>query len=208
MSDCTWYGQDPLYKAYHDEEWGYPVTDDHRMFEFLILETFQAGLSWITVLRKREAFRAAFHGFDAQRMSAMGPAEKEACMHNPNIIRNRAKIEAAVGNAQAFLAMQARFGSFTGWWWNHVNFQPVVNAPQPGGPFPATSPLSDLISKELKALGFKFVGSTVVYAHLQATGIINDHIRGCSAQHRHLEPAAVTALKELKGLWASRPQNP
>jgi DNA-3-methyladenine glycosylase I len=208
MSDCTWYGTDPLYKAYHDEEWGYPVTTDPLMFEFLILETFQAGLSWITVLRKREAFREAFHHFDAQRMSAMTPAELESCMINPGIIRNRAKIEAAVGNAKAYLAMQAQWGSFAGWWWNQVGFQPIVNAPQPGGPFASTSPLSDHISKELKKAGFKFVGSTVVYAHLQATGLVNDHLAGCSAQNRYRNPEATQAILALKDLWASRPQNP
>ncbi|MFW5725927.1 MAG: DNA-3-methyladenine glycosylase I [Bacteroidota bacterium] len=179
---CQWCGNDPLYIKYHDEEWGKPVYDDRILFEFLILETFQAGLSWITILRKREYFRMAFDGFDFERIASYGEEKVEELMQNQGIIRNRLKIKAAITNAQAFIKIRKEFGTFSKYIWSFVNGTPLINNFTSLNEIPASTPLSDKISKDLKKRGFKFTGSTVVYAHMQATGMVNDHIAGCVAR--------------------------
>jgi len=176
---CGWCEGDPLYEAYHDTEWGVPVKDDTRLFEFLILETFQAGLSWITILRKRENFRAAFDAFDYSKIAAYGPADVEQLLQNPGIVRNRLKIQATISNAKAFMQVQEEFGSFSDYIWSFVNHKPIKNKLNHYKSAPAKTPLSDQLSKDLKKRGFKFVGSTVVYAHMQATGMVNDHEVHC-----------------------------
>ena len=176
---CAWCGNDPLYVQYHDEEWGVPVYDDRKLFEFLILETFQAGLSWITILRKRENFRAAFDDFDYERVANYDSAKLASLLENPGIIRNRLKVQAAVTNAQAFIRIREEFGTFSSYIWNFTDGSPIVNWPQQLKDVPASTPLSDLISRDLKKRGFKFVGSTVVYAHMQATGMVDDHVVDC-----------------------------
>lgn len=176
---CAWVTSDPLYIEYHDNEWGVPVRDDQRLFEFLILETFQAGLSWLTVLKKRENFRRAFDGFDVDRVAAFSGEKIEELLLDVGIIRNRAKVNAAVSNAQAFIRIREEFGSFSSYIWGFVNGTPVANSHASIRDVPATTPLSDTISKDLKKRGFKFVGSTVVYAHMQATGMVNDHTTDC-----------------------------
>ena len=176
---CAWCGEDPLYVAYHDQEWGKPVWDDKTLFEFLILETFQAGLSWITILRKRENFREAFDYFDYKKIAGYGEEKYEALMENPGIIRNRLKIRSAISNAAAFMKIQEEFGSFSDYIWAFVDHKPVVNEWKSMKDLPARTEISDLISKDLKKRGFKFVGSTVVYAHMQATGMVNDHVTHC-----------------------------
>ena len=182
-SRCGWCGDDPLYVAYHDEEWGVPVKDDNTLFEFLILETFQAGLSWITVLRKRENFRKAFDNFNYQKVAKYDDSKIEALLKNEGIIRNRLKIKAAVTNAQAFMEIQKEFGSFSNYIWGFVGGKPIKNELKSLKDAPATTPLSDTISKDLKKRDFKFVGSTVVYAHMQATGMVNDHLIDCFRYH-------------------------
>ena len=181
MSDtkirCKWCVGDALYEKYHDQEWGTPVYDDATLFEFLILETFQAGLSWITILRKRENFRKAFDDFDYRKIAHYDEAKTEALMQDAGIIRNGLKIEAAVSNAQNFMKIQDEFGSFSDYIWKFTDGKPIDNGGKSG--VPATTPLSDAISKDLKKRGFKFVGSTVVYAHMQATGMVNDHAADC-----------------------------
>lgn len=181
MERCPWCGTDPLYVAYHDEEWGRPLHDEAKHFEFLLLETQQAGLSWITILRKREAYREAFAGFDAQKVARFTPARIEKLLASPagGIVRNRAKLDAAVRNAKAFLKIQEEFGSFDAYLWGFVDGKPVVNSPRTLADIPTTSPLSDALSADLKARGFGFVGSTTIYAHLQAVGVINDHLASC-----------------------------
>jgi DNA-3-methyladenine glycosylase I len=181
---CSWAGNDPLYIQYHDSEWGVPVRDDQIMFEFLILETFQAGLSWITILRKRENFRKAFDNFDFVKMAQYDDEKKAQLMQDSGIIRNRLKIEAAVSNARAYMEVQSEFGSFCNYIWAFVNHTPIVNNCKTLADVPAKTELSDIISADLKKRGFKFVGSTVVYAHLQATGMVNDHTINC---FRHRE---------------------
>ena len=181
---CSWCGNDPLYIKYHDEEWGVPVYDDDLLFEFLILETFQAGLSWITVLKKREHFRIAFDHFDYKKIANYTEDKYEELLHNPGIIRNKLKIKATITNAQAFMRIQEEFGSFSKYIWGFVNGKPIINNYKTLKEVPATTALSDVISKDLKKRGFKFVGSTVVYAHMQATGMVNDHITDC---FRHRE---------------------
>ncbi len=176
---CAWCGEDPLYVAYHDQEWGKPVWDDKTLFEFLILETFQAGLSWITILRKRENFREAFDHFDYKKIAGYGEEKYGALMENPGIIRNRLKIRSAISNAVAFMKIQEEFGSFSDYIWAFVDHKPVVNEWKSMKDLPARTEISDLISKDLKNRGFKFVGSTVVYAHMQATGMVNDHVTRC-----------------------------
>ncbi len=176
---CGWCLGDPLYEAYHDQEWGVPVRDDATMFEFLVLETFQAGLSWITILRKRENFRKAFDGFDYRKIAAYKPEKLESLMQDAGIIRNRLKIKATVTNAMAFMKVQEEHGSFCNYLWGFVGNKPIKNALQDYRKGPATTGLSDTISKDMKKRGFKFVGSTVIYAHLQATGIVNDHEISC-----------------------------
>ena len=176
---CAWCGQDELYMKYHDEEWGKPVYDDRTLFEFLILETFQAGLSWITILRKRENFRKAFDAFDYKKVAKYNDDKLAELMENAGIIRNGLKIKAAVSNAKAFMDVQKEFGSFSNYIWGFTGGKPIENNRKKMGDIPATTPLSDEISKDLKKRGFKFVGSTVVYAHMQATGMVNDHIADC-----------------------------
>ena len=176
---CGWCVGDPLYEEYHDKEWGVPVKDDATLFEFLMLETFQAGLSWITVLRKRENFREAFDHFDYHKISKYGEDKYEALLQNEGIIRNKLKIKATISNAQAFIKIQNEFGSFSEYIWGFVNHTPIKNQVTNYRTAPSTTPLSDGISKDLKKRGFKFVGSTVVYAHMQATGMVNDHEINC-----------------------------
>ncbi len=172
---CGWCLGDPLYKAYHDTEWGVPLYDDEQLFEFLILETFQAGLSWITILRKRENFRKAFDNFDYRKIGAYSEEKIQELMADPGIIRNTAKIRASVSNAQAFQQVQKDYGSFSEYIWGFVNGKPLQNELQDYKAAPASTELSIAISKDLKKKGFKFVGPTVVYAHMQATGMVNDH---------------------------------
>ena len=179
MKRCSWCEGDPLYEAYHDTEWGVPVKDDDTLFEFLILETFQAGLSWITVLKKREHFREAFDRFDYHKIAEYGEEKIEALLGNPGIIRNKLKVRAAVTNARAFMTIQKEFGSFSNYIWGFTDHKPLVNQHKSMAEVPANTPLSDTISKDLKKRGFKFVGTTVVYAHMQATGMVNDHVVEC-----------------------------
>ncbi|HRN49805.1 MAG TPA: DNA-3-methyladenine glycosylase I [Anaerolineales bacterium] len=176
---CGWHGDDPLYTQYHDEEWGLPLHDERRLFEMLILEGAQAGLSWITVLRKREAYRAAFDTFDAKTVAAYGEAKVAELLSNPGIIRNRAKIGAAIGNAQAFLKVQEEFGSFDTYIWQFVGGMPITNRRQTLKDIPAETPESQAMSKDLKKRGFRFVGPTICYAYMQATGMVNDHLVDC-----------------------------
>lgn len=176
---CGWCVGDPLYEAYHDTEWGVPLFDDRQLFEFLILETFQAGLSWITILRKRENFRKAFDNFDYHKIAAYSEEKMEQLMSDTGIIRNSLKIKASVANAQAFLKVQEEYGSFSEYIWGFVNGKPIQNNLENYKKAPATTELSMAISKDLKKKGFKFVGPTVVYAHMQATGMVNDHEIGC-----------------------------
>lgn len=180
---CGWCVGDPLYEAYHDQEWGVPVRDDATLFEFLLLETFQAGLSWITILRKRENFRRAFDGFDYRQIAGYGPEKQEALLADPGIVRNRLKIRSGITNAQAFLKVQEEFGSFSAYIWGFTGGHPVRNQVEDYKQAPATTALSDQISRDLKKRGFKFVGSTVVYAFLQATGLVNDHETKCFRYH-------------------------
>ncbi len=182
MSDivrCEWAGSDPLYIDYHDKEWGRPLHNETRLFEMLILEGMQAGLSWITILKKREAFRAAFDGFDPARVARYGPEKIAELLANPGIIRNRLKIAAAVGNAQLFLQVQQQYGSFDAFIWEYVDNAPITNRWNKISDMPASTPLSDKISKDLKKMGFKFVGSTIIYAYMQSIGMVNDHLRTC-----------------------------
>ena len=179
ISRCTWAGADPLYVEYHDKEWGVPVHDDRKLFEFLILEGAQAGLSWITILRKRENYRKAFAGFDPRKVSRFSKKKIQSLMNDEGIIRNRLKIESAVSNAQAFLAVQKEFGSFDKYIWRFVGGKPLVNKRRTRGSVPARTRESDAMSEDLKKRGFKFVGSTICYAHMQATGMVNDHVVTC-----------------------------
>ena len=177
---CPWVDLTKLdYVEYHDREWGVPVHDDRKLFEFLTLEGAQAGLSWYTVLRKREAYRKAFRQFDPERVARYGKRELVSLLKNPGIIRNQQKIVAAIGNAQCFLEVQAEFGSFDRYIWRFVNGKPIVHKLKRLTDYPATSTESDALSKDLKQRGFKFVGSTICYAHMQATGMINDHVVDC-----------------------------
>jgi DNA-3-methyladenine glycosylase I len=176
---CAWAGTDPLYVAYHDREWGRPVHDDRVLFEFLILEGAQAGLSWITILRKREGYRQAFAGFDPRKVARFTPARVRALMANAGIVRNRLKIESTISNAKAFLAVQKDCGSFSRYLWGFVDDTPVVNRPRSLKDVPARTGLSDRVSQDLKRRGFRFVGSTIVYAYLQAVGLVDDHVVGC-----------------------------
>lgn len=185
---CAWCGQDPLYTAYHDREWGVPVDDDRLLFEFLILEGAQAGLSWITILRKRDAYRQAFAGFDPVKVARFNAKKVERLMANAGIVRNRLKIESAIKNARAFLAVQEEFGSFSDYQWRFVDGRPMQNRLRTMRDVPAKTPVSDALSKDLKSRGFSFVGSTIIYAHMQAVGMVNDHVVTCFRQ-RELDPA-------------------
>ena len=176
---CGWCVGDTLYETYHDEEWGVPAYDDDTLFEFLILETFQAGLSWITILRKRENFRKAFDSFDYKKIANYNQKKIDELLQDAGIIRNKLKINATVSNALAFIKVQEEFGSFSKYIWGFVNGKPIKNRLQNYKHAPPTTELSDTISKDLKKRGFKFVGSTVIYAHMQATGMVNDHEVNC-----------------------------
>ncbi len=176
---CAWCEKDDLYKNYHDNEWGKPAYDDETIFEFLILETFQAGLSWYTVLAKRENFRKAFDNFDLIKIANYSEDKMNELAENAGIIRNKLKIKATVTNAQAFIKVQEEFGSFSKYIWGFVDGKPIDNQPKTLSEVKATSPISDALSKDLKKRGFKFIGSTVMYAHMQATGMVNDHVLDC-----------------------------
>ncbi|WP_282017266.1 DNA-3-methyladenine glycosylase I [Salegentibacter mishustinae] len=184
LNRCGWCEGDELYEAYHDNEWGVPVYDDDTIFEFLILETFQAGLSWITVLRKRENFREAFDDFDYKKIANYSEEKIQELLQNPGIIRNKLKIRATVTNAKAFMKVQKEFSSFSKYIWDFVDGDPIQNEVEDYKNAPATTAISDKLSKDLKKKGFKFVGSTVLYAHMQATGMVNDHEISC---FRHAE---------------------
>jgi DNA-3-methyladenine glycosylase I len=176
---CGWATSDPLYARYHDEEWGVPVHDDRRLFELLLLEGAQAGLSWLTILRKREGYAKAFSGFDPRKIARYDAAKKARLMADEGIVRNRLKIESSVGNAKAFLAVQKEFGSFDAYIWGFVGGSPRVNRPRSLADVPARTPESDAMSLDLKKRGFRFVGSTIGYAFMQACGLVNDHVQGC-----------------------------
>ena len=181
---CPWPGADPLYQAYHDKEWGVPVRTDKKLFEFLILEGVQAGLSWITILRKREAYRKAYANFDWNKVALYDEKKLEELLQNPGIIRNRLKIKASVTNAKAFIKVREEFGTFNKYIWSFVDGKPIQNKWSAMKEVPAVTELAERISKDLKTRGFTFVGSTIIYAHMQATGMVNDHITSC---FRHKE---------------------
>ncbi|NLM74685.1 MAG: DNA-3-methyladenine glycosylase I [Clostridiaceae bacterium] len=184
MERCPWCGTDELYVRYHDEEWGVPVYDDKKHFEFLVLESAQAGLSWITILRKRENYRKAYDDFNVEKVARYGEAQIQELLKNKGIVRNRRKIEASLNNARRFIEIQKEFGSFNKYIWSFVDNKPVINHWMHISEVPANSGLSDRVSKDFKKRGFKFLGSTIVYSYLQATGIINDHLVSC---FRHKE---------------------
>jgi DNA-3-methyladenine glycosylase I len=179
---CDWAASEPLYFRYHDEEWGTPVADDKILFEFLLLEGAQAGLSWLTILRKRENYRRAFAGFDPRKVARFDAKKIERLLQDPGIVRNRAKLASSVNNARAFLAVKEEFGSFSAYQWRFVDGRPVQNRFSNLKEIPARSEISDAFSKDLRARGFNFVGSTIIYAHMQAVGMVNDHLVTC---HRH-----------------------
>jgi len=179
VTRCSWAGSDTLYVAYHDIEWGVPVYDDRVLFEFLVLEGAQAGLSWLTVLRKRENYRRAFAGFDAVKVAAFGEDKVATLLNDPGIIRNRLKVEAAVTNARAYLRVQEEFGSFSDYSWKFVGGSPRVNSFKSVDEIPAFSPEAVAFSRDMKRRGFKFVGPTIIYAHMQAVGMVNDHTVDC-----------------------------
>lgn len=179
---CTWCGSDPLYVDYHDAEWGRPVRNDQRLFEMLTMEGAQAGLSWITILRKREGYRNAFHHFDPHRVASMTSADQARLLTNEGIVRNRLKIASTITNAAAFLEIQKEAGSFSDWYWEYTNGEPILNAWESMDQIPASTALSEQISRDLKKRGFRFVGPTIIYAFMQATGMVNDHLTTC---HRY-----------------------
>ena len=183
---CAWSGTDPLFIAYHDGEWGVPVHDDRVLFEFLVLEGAQAGLSWSTILRKRDAYRRAFDRFDPRKVARYEKRKVAALLTDAGIVRNRAKIESAIKNAKSFLDVQAEFGSFDAYQWRFVNGRPIQNRWRAEGDIPPRSAQSDAMSDDLKSRGFSFVGSTIIYAHMQAVGMVNDHLVNC---FRHREVA-------------------
>lgn len=179
LKRCPWCGEDPLYQSYHDKEWGVPVHDDTHLFEFLILEGAQAGLSWITILKRREGYRRAFAGFNPHLVAKFNARKVESLLKDPGIIRNRLKVESAVKNAKAFLKIQKEFGSFDQYQWQFVEGKTIHNRWKSDDRIPPTSPESDAFSKDLKQRGFSFVGSTIMYAHMQAVGMVNDHLQSC-----------------------------
>jgi DNA-3-methyladenine glycosylase I len=187
MERCNWVTHDPAYIHYHDHEWGVPVHDDRTLFEFLLLEGAQAGLSWITILKRRDGYRKAFADFDPEKVAKFDPKKIEQLLENPAIIRNKLKVNAAVTNARAFLEIQAEFGSFDAYAWRFVDGKQIVNAFTRTDQMPATSKESDAFSKDLKQRGFKFTGSTIIYAHMQATGMVNDHLISCFRYHEVME---------------------
>lgn len=179
LNRCGWCGTDPLYVAYHDEEWGVPVHDDRKHFQFLVLESAQAGLSWLTVLRKRENYRLLYDDFDPVKVAAYGEEKIQELLGNSGVIRNRKKIEASINNAQCFLEIQKAYGSFDRYIWSFTEGKPLTNAWKQLSDIPARTALSDTVAKDLKVRGFKFLGTTIIYAHLQAIGVINDHLTDC-----------------------------
>jgi DNA-3-methyladenine glycosylase I len=187
LERCNWVTQDPVYIQYHDHEWGVPVHDDKTLFEFLILEGAQAGLSWITILKRREGYRKAFANFDPEQVAGFTPKKIDQLLQNPEIIRNKLKVNAAVTNARAFLKIQETFGSFDAYAWQFVEGEQKINAFTRNDQMPATSKESDAFSKDLKQRGFKFTGSTIMYAHMQATGMVNDHLVSCFRYHEVME---------------------
>ena len=176
---CGWCDKSELYQRYHDEEWGRPVFDDEIIFEFLVLESFQAGLSWLTILNKRENFRLAFDDFNYKKIAEYSDEKVVELMSNPGIVRNRLKIAATINNAKRFQEVQKEYGTFSQYIWNFVGGNPVINHPKTLDDVPATSEISDQLANDLKLRGFKFLGSTVMYAHMQATGMVNDHVENC-----------------------------
>lgn len=176
---CGWCEKSELYQSYHDEEWGRPVFEDKIIFEFLVLESFQAGLSWLTILNKRENFRLAFDDFNYKKIAKYSDEKVLELMSNPGIVRNRLKISATINNAKRFQEVQKEFGTFSQYIWNFVSGKPIINHPKTLDDVPATSEISDLLASDLKLRGFKFLGSTVIYAHMQATGMVNDHVENC-----------------------------
>ena len=176
---CDWCGNDPLYVQYHDEEWGVPVHDDRKHFEFLVLEGAQAGLSWVTILKRREGYRRAFDDFDPVKVASYDDRKVEALLQDTGIIRNRQKVKSAINNARAFLAVQAEFGTFDQYIWSFVDDKPIINRFKTMADIPAETPLSLKLSKDLKQRGFSFVGPTIMYAHMQAIGMVNDHVVSC-----------------------------
>jgi DNA-3-methyladenine glycosylase I len=187
MNRCPWCGTDPLYVKYHDEEWGVPVHDDQIHFEFLVLESAQAGLSWITILRKRENYRLAYKNFDAAAVAAFTEKDEERLLNNPGIIRNKLKIKASINNAKLFLKIQEEFGSFDTYLWAFVDGKPVVNHFDSLDQLPAKTALSEAVSRDLKKRGFKFLGPTIMYSHLQAVGLVNDHLTTCLRRQEILD---------------------
>lgn len=179
MERCNWCGSDELYTKYHDEEWGIPIFQDEKQFEFLVLESAQAGLSWLTILRKRENYRKAYEGFNAGKIASYDSEKIEELLNNPGIIRNRKKIEASINNAKQFLIIQKEFGSFCNYIWGFVDGEPVINNYKEISEVPGKTELSERISKDLKSRGFKFLGPTIIYAHMQAVGLYNDHLESC-----------------------------
>ncbi len=199
---CSWCGTDELYVRYHDEEWGVPVHDDRTLFEFLVLEGAQAGLAWITVLRKREGYRAAFDGFDVGKVARYGDRKLQRLLQDPRIIRNRLKVHSARRNARAFLAVQEAWGSFARYMWRFIDGKPIRNRWKSMKDVPASTTLSDAVSRDMKQRGFSFVGSTIVYAHMQATGMVNDHIVDC---FRHRECGRQTNPPETRPKQKRKP---
>ena len=179
MKRCEWCLGSELYMDYHDREWGVPVFDDRKQFEFLVLESAQAGLSWITILKKRENYRRVYDGFDPVKVARYGEAKKQRLLADPGIVRNRLKIEASINNAQRFLELQKEAGSFSAWLWNYTGGKPLRGRRKTLADIPAATELSDRIAGDLKKRGFRFLGSTIIYAHLQAVGVVNDHLTGC-----------------------------
>lgn len=179
VNKCPWCLKDPIYERYHDEEWGVPVHDDNKHFEFIVLESAQAGLSWLTVLKKREGYRFQYEDFDFNKVANFNEDKIENMLLDKNIIRNRRKIEASINNAKVFIKIREEFGSFDNYIWSYVNGEPIINSWKTLEELPARTELSDTVSSDLKRRGFKFFGTTIAYAHMQATGIINDHLVDC-----------------------------
>lgn len=194
LKRCEWAGNDALYIHYHDTEWGVPVYDDQKLFEFLLLEGAQAGLSWITILKRREGYRKAFADFQPQKVARFNQKQVEKLLNNPGIIRNRLKIESAVNNAKAFLKVQEEFGSFSAYQWRFVDGRPIQNKFNSLAELPARTAISEAFSKDLKKRGFSFVGPTIVYAHMQAVGMVNDHITSCF-RHNQVRQLAENSTK-------------
>jgi len=201
LKRCFWAGEDPLMVAYHDQEWGVPIHDDRRWYEKLTLDGAQAGLSWMTILRKREGYRDAFRGFDAAAVARFGERDVERLMKHEGIVRNRLKIKSAIGNARALLAVAAEHGSFDAWIWQYIGGRPLAGKSRGRADMPARTPLSDALSAELRRRGFSFVGSTIVYAFMQAAGLVNDHTLGC---FRRMQVAALSGARSRRASPSGR----